>query len=202
MHSDGQDTASIKRSSEFDLDTQDSDDLQEIVWRDLDQMNKITTRESQTVAEQLRRKRMNYLSTQLKSLLPATPPKIDRCGLYEEAINYIRKLEEDLHQLQRRRDHLLAIQSGKTANENIDHKVTVEIYDREAIISITSQRKPRYMWRILEELETHGLDVETSQLFTGESFVLLYFHVNFRDDISQDPVQIQTSLECRLKLTY
>jgi len=202
MHSDGQDTASIKRSSEFDLDTQDSDDLQEIVWRDLDQMNKITTRESQTVAEQLRRKRMNYLSTQLKSLLPATPPKIDRCGLYEEAINYIRKLEEDLHQLQRRRDHLLAIQSGKTANENIDHKVTVEIYDREAIISITSQRRPRYMWRILEELETHGLDVETSQLFTGESFVLLYFHVNFRDDISQDPVQIQTSLECRLKLTY
>jgi hypothetical protein len=202
MQSDGQDTASIKRSSEFDLDTQDSDDLQEIVWRDLDQMNKITTRESQTVAEQLRRKRMNYLSTQLKSLLPATPPKIDKCGLYEEAINYIRKLEEDLHQLQRRRDHLLAIQSGKTANENIDHKVTVEIYDREAIISITSQRKPRYMWRILEELETHGLDVETSQLFTGESFVLLYFHVNFRDDISQDPVQIQTSLECRLKLTY
>jgi hypothetical protein len=202
MHSDGQDTASIKRSSEFDLDTQDSDDLQEIVWRDLDQMNKITTRESQTVAEQLRRKRMNYLSTQLKSLLPATPPKIDKCGLYEEAINYIRKLEEDLHQLQRRRDHLLAIQSGQTANENIDHKVTVEIYDREAIISITSQRKPRYMWRILEELETHGLDVETSQLFTGESFVLLYFHVNFRDDISQDPVQIQTSLECRLKLTY
>jgi len=202
MHSDGQDTASIKRSSEFDLDTQDSDDLQEIVWRDLDQMNKITTRESQTVAEQLRRKRMNYLSTQLKSLLPATPPKIDRCGLYEEAINYIRKLEEDLHQLQRRRDHLLAIQSGQTANENIDHKVTVEIYDREAIISITSQRKPRYMWRILEELETHGLDVETSQLFTGESFVRLYFHVKFRDDISQDPVQIQTSLECRLKLTY
>jgi len=202
MHSDGQDTASIKRSSEFDLDTQDSDDLQEIVWRDVDQMNKITTRESQTVAEQLRRKRMNYLSTQLKSLLPATPPKIDRCGLYEEAINYIRKLEEDLHQLQRRRDHLLAIQSGQTANENIDHKVTVEIYDREAIISITSQRRPRYMWRILEELETHGLDVETSQLFTGESFVLLYFHVNFRDDISQDPVQIQTSLECRLKLTY
>jgi hypothetical protein len=202
MHSDGQDTASIKRSSEFDLDTQDSDDLQEIVWRDVDQMNKITTRESQTVAEQLRRKRMNYLSTQLKSLLPATPPKIDKCGLYEEAINYIRKLEEDLHQLQRRRDHLLAIQSGKTANENIDHKVTVEIYDREAIISITSQRRPRYMWRILEELETHGLDVETSQLFTGESFVLLYFHVNFRDDISQDPVQIQTSLECRLKLTY
>jgi hypothetical protein len=128
--------------------------------------------------------------------------QIDRCGLYEEAINYIRKLEEDLHQLQRRRDHLLAIQSGQTANENIDHKVTVEIYDREAIISITSQRRPRYMWRILEELETHGLDVETSQLFTGESFVLLYFHVNFRDDISQDPVQIQTSLECRLKLTY
>eukprot|EP00253_Pinus_taeda_P011964 PITA_11964 len=202
MHSDGQDTASIQRPSEADLDFQDSDDLQEIVWRDVDQMNKVTTRESQIVAEQLRRKRMKYLSTQLKSLLPDTPPKIDKCGLYEEAINYIRKLEEDLRQLQRKRDYLLGIQCGKTTNENIEHKVTVEIYDREAIISITSQRRPRYMWRILEELEKHGLDVETSQLFTGESFVLLYFHANFRDDISQDPLQIRSSLEYKLKSIY
>eukprot|EP00253_Pinus_taeda_P010275 PITA_10275 len=202
MHSDGEDTASIQHPSEADLDLQDTDDLQEIVWRDVDQMNKVTTRESQVVAEQLRRKRMKYLCTQLKSLLPATPSKIDRCGLYEEAINYIRKLEEDLSRLQRKRDHLLGIQRGKTPNENIEHKVTVEIYDREAIISITSQRRPRYMWRILEELKKHGLDVETSQLFTGESFVLLYFHANFRDDISQDPLQIRTSLEWQLKLTY
>ena len=80
--------------------------------------------------------------------------------------------------------------------------MSVEIYDREAIISITSQRRPRYMWRILEELENHGLDVETSQLFTAESFVLLCFHVNFRDNISYDPGQVRSFLECRLKLTY
>jgi hypothetical protein len=128
--------------------------------------------------------------------------QLDRCGVYEEATNYIRKLEEDLHQLKRKRDGLMAIQSEKGTNEKIDLKVAMEIYGREAIISFTSQRRPRYMWRILEELEKHGLDVETSQLFTGTSFVLLNFHVNFRENVSHDPAQIQSSLECRLKLTY
>ena len=107
-----------------------------------------------------------------------------------------------MQQLKRKRDSLLAIQSGKTANENIEIKVAVEFYGREAIISITSQRGPRHMWRILEELEKHGLDVATEQLFTGESFVFVFFHVNFRDNISHDPTQIRTSLECRLKSTY
>jgi hypothetical protein len=134
--------------------------------------------------------------------LPTIPAKLDRCGLFEETINYIRKLEENIHRLKRKRDNLLAMQSGKTANENREMKVAVEFYGREAIISITSQRGPRQMWKILEELESHGLDVETSQLFTGEFFVLVFFHVNFREHISQDPGQIQSSLECRLKLTY
>ena len=107
-----------------------------------------------------------------------------------------------MHHLKRKRESLLAIQSGETANENIEIKVTVNFYGREAIISITSERGPRRMWKILEELEKHGLDVETSQLFTAESFVLVFFHVNIRHNISQDPAQIQSSLECKLKLTY
>jgi len=200
---DCRDTASRKRPSEVDLaDLQEHNDLQENVWRDVDRMMEFSSKESQTLAEQLRRKRMKSLCTQLESLLPATPAKLDRCGLFEETINYIRKLEENIHQLKRKRENLLAIQSGNTSNENMEIKVAVEFYGREAIISITSQKGPRHMWRILEELENHGLDVETSQLFTGESFVLVFFHVNFREHISQDPGQIQSSLECRLKLTY
>eukprot|EP00253_Pinus_taeda_P014637 PITA_14637 len=198
-----QTTASRKRLLEADSDSQEECiDLQEIVWRDVDQMTTVKTKESQIVAEQLRRKRMKYLCTQLESLLPTTPPKLGRCGVYEEAINYIRKLEEDVHQLKRKRDRLLAIQSGQKTDKNTDLKVAVEIYDKEAIIIITSQRRPRYMWRILEEFEKHDLDVKTSQLSTGESFVLLHFHVNFRDNIYHDPAQIQSSLECRLRLTY
>jgi len=196
-------TSSRKRPSEVDLaDSQDYNDLQEKVWQDVDHMMKFSSKESQIFAEQLRRKRMKSLCTQLESLLPATPAKLDRCGLFEETINYIRKLEENMSQLKRNRDNLLSIQSGKTANENIEIKVAVEFYDREAIISITSQRGPRHMWRILEDLENHGLDVETSQLFTGEFFVLVFFHANFRGHISQDPAQIRTSLECKLKSTY
>jgi hypothetical protein len=93
-------------------------------------------------------------------------------------------VEENMHQLKRKRDNLLAIQTRKTTNENIEIKVTVKFYGREAIINITSQRRPRYMWRILEELEKHGLDVETSHIFSKESFVLLYYHVNLRGNIT------------------
>ena len=64
--------------------------------------------------------------------------QLDRCGLYEETINYIIKIEEDLHQLKIKRDRLLAMRSEKTTNKNIDLMVAVEIYDSEAIISITS----------------------------------------------------------------
>ena len=70
--------ASRKRPFEVDLDSQQElKDLQEIVWRDVDQMMKVTTsRGSQVVAEQLRRKRMKCLCTQLESLLPMTTPKV------------------------------------------------------------------------------------------------------------------------------
>jgi len=47
----------------------------------------------------------------------------DRCGLFEEAINYIRKIKENIHRLKRKRENLLAIQSGKTTNENTKIKV-------------------------------------------------------------------------------
>ena len=107
-----------------------------------------------------------------------------------------------MHQLKKKRHSILEIQSRKTAEENIEIKVALEFYGREAIINISSQREPRHMWRILEELENHGLDVKTAQLFKGKVFVLVFFHVNFRDNISQEPAQIQNSLECKLKLTY
>jgi hypothetical protein len=70
-------TASRKRPSEVDLaDLQDYNDLQEKVWRDVDRMLKFSRKESQIFAEQLRRKRMKSLCTQLESLLPATPAKV------------------------------------------------------------------------------------------------------------------------------
>ena len=69
--------ASRKRPFGLNLDSQEFDDLHKIVWRDVDQMMKVTTsRGSQVVAEQLRRKRMKYLCTQLESLLPMTTPKV------------------------------------------------------------------------------------------------------------------------------
>ena len=70
-------TASRKRPSEVDLaDLQEHNDLQENVWRDVDRMMEFSSKESQTLAEQLRRKRMKSLCTQLESLLPATPAKV------------------------------------------------------------------------------------------------------------------------------
>jgi hypothetical protein len=55
---------------------QQYNDLQQNVWRDVDRMMEFSSKESQTLAEQLRRKRMKSLCTQLESLLPATPAKV------------------------------------------------------------------------------------------------------------------------------
>lgn len=95
-------TGSRKRPSEVDLDSQDCNDLLEIVWRDVDQMTEVSKKEIQILEERMRRKRMKRLCTQLESLLPYTPVKLDRCGLLEEAISHIRKLAENMHQLRER----------------------------------------------------------------------------------------------------
>eukprot|EP01018_Ginkgo_biloba_P021109 Gb_31785 [translate_table: standard] len=169
--------------------------------------------QSASFAEQLRRKRMNDLFTTLKSLLPSALPKRDRCGLLEETCNYIRKLQDDLQQLNRRSPKLqankfvshkplaLAAETLNSPTDKISPDVEVKFYGSEGIIRISCLRKPRNVWRIMEEIEEHGLDLQMSQFFTGGSFFFLYFHGIFQTQTCPTP-QIQTSLESRLKTVY
>ncbi|KAH9327342.1 hypothetical protein KI387_007520, partial [Taxus chinensis] len=159
------------------------------------------SRQRAVVAEQVRRNRMKYLYTKLESLLPTRPlAKLDRCGLLEEGNNYIRKLQDDVYQLKREREHLRALKQhcGKTEEENgrEDIRVSVKIHGIEAVITVCSIRRPRCVWRMIEEVERHGLEVDMSQLSTSEFFVYLYFHAKSTQDVKDyDPVKSQTSLK-------
>ena len=65
--------------------------------------------------------------------------ELDICKLFEETINYIKKLEENMHQLKWKRYSLLESQPRKIENENIETKVAMDFYGNEAIISIINQ---------------------------------------------------------------
>eukprot|EP01018_Ginkgo_biloba_P021292 Gb_39491 [translate_table: standard] len=213
--------SSMKRPSETDLEKV----LQQSVLEELDSFHNPTTkvvrlpqnkRHRATVAEKQRRERINALFTALQSRLPNSIIKRDRCGLLEETCNYIRKLQDELQQVNGRSCKLQANQfvsptplaaAAESLNgaywptEKINPDVEVKIYGSEGIVRIRSLRKPRYVWRIMEEIEEHGLDLQMSQFFTGDSFFFVYFHGIFKTQTSPTP-QIQTSLESRLKAAY
>ncbi|KAH9327348.1 hypothetical protein KI387_007526, partial [Taxus chinensis] len=155
-------------------------------------------RKNAIVAEQLRRNLMKYQCAELKSLIQPALSKVDRCGLYEEAGNYIRKLQDEVSQLKHQRDHLRALKQedcGNTVKENTE--VCVEVCGREAVIVITSIRKPRCHSKVIEEVEQHGLEVNMSQLCTSEFFVYVFFHAKFREDMKEhdESVRLIQSLQ-------
>ncbi|XP_057849433.1 uncharacterized protein LOC131060271 [Cryptomeria japonica] len=163
-----------------------------------------SNKKTNVVAEQMRRNRMKFLCAKLQSLVPTTTPKVDRCGLYEEASNYIKKLQQEVFHLRQHRDNLRAKERhGKTRKESREVKVDVGIFGREVVITVTSIARPKCFWRMIEEIEQHGVDVNMSQLSTSDFFVFLYFHASLKDSVTEhDPAKLQSSLERRLSMAY
>ncbi|GLJ04932.1 hypothetical protein SUGI_0006870 [Cryptomeria japonica] len=163
-----------------------------------------THRERATVAERLRRNRMKHFCGKLESLIPTTLPRTDRSGLLENAGTYIKELQDQLSQLKGRRECLEAKLREKTVNKRLEvTKVDVEVKERESVIIISSIRKPKHFWRVILEVEHHGLDVNMSQLSSSDFFVYIYFHASFSEVIKEvDPAQLQNSLKTRLLAVY
>ncbi|GLJ38681.1 hypothetical protein SUGI_0788420 [Cryptomeria japonica] len=173
--------------------------LSDVVLEGLNRSMKAGRRERTKVAEQLRRNQLKQLYAKLESLIPpAAIGKVERSGLVEESCNYIQKLQDQIWQLKQHREHLSA--KEKTA-EFID--VGVEVGRETLVITISSSRRPRCFWKIVEEVEEHGLDVNMSQLSTSESFVHVCFHAHFNQNLKEhDPVQLQYSLKTKLLSAY
>ncbi|GLJ04926.1 hypothetical protein SUGI_0006770 [Cryptomeria japonica] len=165
---------------------------------------KPANKKTNVVAEQMRKNRMKFLCAKLQSLIPTTTLKVDRCGLYEEASNYIRKLKQEVFHLRQQRNNLRGKAChGKTGKESREVQVDVGIYGSEVVITITSITRPKCFGRMIEEIEQHGVDVNMSQLSTSDFFVFLYFHASLKDNEKEhNPAKLQSSLERRLSMAY
>ncbi|XAR72909.1 hypothetical protein NMG60_11019709 [Bertholletia excelsa] len=56
--------------------------------------------EMHIVTERERRKKMRVMFSELQTLLPELPPKVDKSGVIDEAVSYIKRMEQTLHKLQ------------------------------------------------------------------------------------------------------
>ncbi|GLJ38676.1 hypothetical protein SUGI_0788350 [Cryptomeria japonica] len=176
--------------------------LSDVVLEGLNRSMKAGRRERTKVAEQLRRNQLKQLYAKLESLIPPAIQKVERTGLVEESCNYIKKLHDQIWQLKQYREHLSA--KKNTVKEDAELiEVGVEIGRETLVITISSTRRPRCFWKIVEEVEEHGLDVNMSQLSTSESFVFVCFGANFSQNMKEhDPLQLQFSLKRKLISVY
>ncbi|GLJ34148.1 hypothetical protein SUGI_0686500 [Cryptomeria japonica] len=123
-----------------DLITPPSDNggamLSDIVLEGMNRSIKAGKRESAKAAEQLRRNKMKELYTNLESLMPTPFPKGDRCKLVKEANNYVKKLQDQISQLNQQKDHPNTIQNyGKILNEDTNFiEVNVEVGTKDTTI--------------------------------------------------------------------
>eukprot|EP01018_Ginkgo_biloba_P030766 Gb_31407 [translate_table: standard] len=165
---------------------------------------KATRNQRIVFSEQLRRRRVGQLFAALESLLPIPANKVARYGLIEETCKYIHNLHSQLQELKKHRAQLLA---KKEMHEKLNHstnvKARVEIYGREGIIiTITSSRNPRYLWRIYEEIEAYDVDIQSADVYTGDSIVFLYFHASCSAEAWKQLIQRRQSLENNLQNLY
>ncbi|KAH9313416.1 hypothetical protein KI387_044050 [Taxus chinensis] len=154
----------LKRSSDLNLDESITDQL----------IGKRRRNDSIISCEKIRRKRMRQLFSTLRSLLPlSTTSRVARYCIIEETGKHIQNLQNEVHELKKKKAKLLL-----GARESISLNVSVQVYGSETvIIRITASRMPRSLSKIYEEIEGHGLEIESADVYRGTSVVFLYFHV-------------------------
>ncbi|GLJ36269.1 hypothetical protein SUGI_0728100 [Cryptomeria japonica] len=142
------------------------------------------------LCERTRRKKMKHLFSTLQSLLPeSTTPKVPRYCIIEETSKHIENLQNKVQALKKKKAQLLATHCSSTKKslrynhssaiekESIRPHVGIQVYSSEtAIIRITASRMPLSLCKIYEEVESHGLDIQSADVYKGNSLVFLYFH--------------------------
>ncbi|XP_062105200.1 transcription factor bHLH95 [Humulus lupulus] len=91
--------------------------------------------------ERERRKKMRNMFANLHALLPQLPPKADKSTIVDEAVNYIRNLQQTLHKLQKQK--LEKLQAGAT--NNLANTFTNNIGEP-SINNITNNPQPKLVY--------------------------------------------------------
>ncbi|EEF52378.1 conserved hypothetical protein [Ricinus communis] len=98
--------------------------------------------EAHILTERERRKKMRTMFTNLHALLPQLPAKADKSTIVDEAIKYVRTLEETLQTLEKQRQEKL--QGATFADSSEPSVITVQteaVESREAFLAIQGPSK-------------------------------------------------------------
>ncbi|GLJ36284.1 hypothetical protein SUGI_0728470 [Cryptomeria japonica] len=167
-------------------------------------------------SEKKRRIKMRQLLFTLQSLLPvSTTNKVERHYIIEETGKYIQTLQTKTLDLQKKKAHLLAAtrsssidhNSSAIDRESISLNVCIAVYSSETvIIRITASRMPRSLCEMYEVVEAHALEIQNSDVYSGDSIVFLYIHataiVGMHCHNSLEMTQIEQGLNKVLQNIY
>ncbi|KAL9325173.1 hypothetical protein ACSQ67_005818 [Phaseolus vulgaris] len=127
--------------------------------------------------ERGRRKKMKDMFDDLSGLLPQLPSKVDKASIVNEAVNYIKVLEETLEKLERKKQEraeggLKQIMGTTSGAVSVSGKqkvafdktwaasnMVLNIQGNEAQFSICSVHKPGLMTNIASVLEKHNIEL-------------------------------------------
>ncbi|XP_047152200.1 transcription factor bHLH95-like [Vigna umbellata] len=135
-----------------------------------------TNNEMHLSIERGRRKKMKEMFDDLSALLPQLPSKADKATVVNEAVDYIKVLQETLEKLERKKkeraQHVLKQIMGTSSNAgSVSEKqkgfdktwaasnMVLNIRGNEAQFSICSVHKPGLMTNIASVLEKHNIEL-------------------------------------------
>ncbi|GLJ36282.1 hypothetical protein SUGI_0728440 [Cryptomeria japonica] len=206
----------LKRQSDGNLIEKNT---QQLILQSQEEIKRSRRNQSIIFSEKMRRIKMRQLFSTLQSLLPVSTTdkiinQVERCSIIEETGKYIQSLQNKTQGLQKKKAHLLATRgslidhnSSATDRESIRLDVCVEVYSGETVIIRTSaSRMPLSLYKIFEVVERDALEIQSSDVYKGDSIVFLYIHatviVSIDGHNSLQMTQIEPRLSAALQNVY
>ncbi|GLJ22450.1 hypothetical protein SUGI_0422590 [Cryptomeria japonica] len=145
-------------------------------------------RKNHVLSERLRRREMNELFTEMRSLLPNPKAKTDKASILSETMNYIHFLQRHLA-LHSTSGNTLPIKlepmsSVQEANENsCDEKLSLKYNGREILITVISSKKRSLLASIILLVESLNIQVMDAFLSITETVAFHYLHLKAADTV-------------------
>ncbi|GLJ22148.1 hypothetical protein SUGI_0415930 [Cryptomeria japonica] len=150
-----------------------------------------SSRENHILSERLRRSEMNHLFSQMFSLLPSPPAKVDKASILSETINYIQSLQRRLAiHSEKPASRLLSTQTGGSVHPSIKSKRNSVVESdqnpenlrficngQDMFITMNCMQKAKLLPSIILVLETHNMHVMDMFVTTTDTEIFYCLHV-------------------------
>ncbi len=97
--------------------------------------------------------------------------------MIDETSKYIEQLHEQVGELKKKKERLLAkkLDSHEINSPSTDVNVGVELFGEDVIITITSSEMPSCVSKIYQSIEAQHLDIQSADFYEAQNFIFLYF---------------------------